>query len=580
MGIPVLTQTIVDGGLGLLPDSIDNVHVKVGVCSSGAAASLAGYSDTSVLVTALGVGPLVDCTAGALVTPTQGKAGRPVYCQRIVPAATGAQSAVTATRVASSTGVVATTGTALDSGQCKVKITRAGTRNTGAFQLSLDNGNTYAPEVTIPTAGTYAPTGTGFSITFDAGTYEVGDIFSFTATEPAFTSTELGTALDALLANPLEWSFLHVVGVPPPEMTSVTSAGTAPPVVGLTGTPNAYHNVRIEITTGGARGIAVFRWSVDGGTTWTSAVTTAAAVVLTGSGLTATFATGTDYATDNVYTAHSGKALRDRADMAKTKMTSAETASRYAFILLDAPPDMSDAVLIAAMDTFESVRVGIAAGPVRVISPISNRKLRRPFGWTAAARLAAIDPHRHPGEVAMGALADVTTTETSGSDFRDERKTEVLDVKRFLTSRTHIGFAGAYCTRGRLMAPAGSDYAQVMNRRVMDKTCRIARLGGMRFMNAALPVNPSSSTVQAGLPGAPGTLDERTARDIEGYIGGLLNASLLATRQVSQVQVQVNRTDNILSTATLRMKVRVTPLAYAETIEQELSLTNPALQLV
>lgn len=579
MSIPELQQTIVDGGLGLLPEGIDNVHVKLGVCSSGAAASLAGFGDTSVLAAALGNGPLVDATAGALVTPTQGRSGRPVYAQRIATTATGSQSSVTAARVGTSTGVVATTGNALDSGQVRVKISRAGSRNVGAFQLSFDAGNTYAPETTIPSGGTYAPPGAGFSVTFDTGTYDVGDVFSFTAFEPSYSSAELGTALDALLANPLEWAMVHLVGVVAPEMTSVTSAGTAPPVVSLTGTPNGYHNVRIEITTGGARGTAVFRWSADGGATWTSAVTTAATVVLTGTGLTAAFATGTDYATDNVYTAHAGKGLRDRADMAKTKMVAAEAVNRYAFALLDAPPDMSDAVLIAAMTGFESVRVAVAAGPVRIFSPLTNRKLRRPFAWSAAARIAATEPHIHPGWVRLGALVDVTTTETSGGDFRDERKTETLDALRFMTSRTFIGLAGAYVTRGRLMAPAGSDYESVQNRRVMDKASRIARAAGLPFLNEDLDVNPSTSTVQSGLPGAPGTLDEKKARDIETEINGKLRAALVATRQVSEVRVQVNRTDAILSTKRLRMKLRVTPKAYAETIEQELSLVNPALQL-
>lgn len=579
MGIPSLNQTIVDGGLGLLPDAIDNTHVKLGVCSAGATASLAGYGDTSVLATALGNGPLVECAAGALVTPTQGRSGRPVYAQRIATTATGSQSSVTAARVGSSTGVVATTGNALDSVQVRVKITRAGTRNTGAFQLSFDGGNTYAPETTIPSGGTYAPTGAGFSVTFDAGTYDVGDVFSFTAHEPSYSSAELGTALDALLTNPLEWAMVHLVGVVAPEMSPVTESGTTPPDVTLTGTPNGYHNVVIDITLGGARGTAEFRWSIDGGATWAaSGVATAASVTLTGTGLTAAFSTGTDYNVDNLYTAHAGKGLRDRADMAKAKMAAAEAVSRYAFALLDAPPDMSDAVLIAAMEGFESTRVAVAPGPVRVFSPLTNRKMRRPFGWSAAARIAAIDPHRHPGEVAMGALADVLVTDTAGGDFRDERKTETLDVKRFMTSRTWIGLAGAYVTRGRLMAPAGSDYAQVMNRRVMDKACRVARQGGMRFVNASLVVNPSTSTVPAGQPGAPGTIDEREARTIENYVAGLLNAALLATRQVSQVIVQVNRTDNLLSTSTLRMKVRLVPLAYAEYLEEELSLVNPALQ--
>ncbi len=75
-------------------------------------------------------------------------------------------------------------------------------------------------------------------------------------------------------------------------MSPVVSAGTAPPVVSLTGTPAANEQIVIAITTGGARGTAVFKWSSDGGATYTT-------------GLTANFATGTNYSTNNVYTSNS-----------------------------------------------------------------------------------------------------------------------------------------------------------------------------------------------------------------------------------------------------------------------------------
>jgi len=86
---------------------------------------------------------------------------------------------------------------------------------------------------------------------------------------------------------------------------TVVAAGTAPPVVSLSGsTPIAFYEIVVEITTGGARGTAVFRYSLDGGDTWTeSGVTTAATYLMPGTGVTLNFATGTDYSTDNVYTA-------------------------------------------------------------------------------------------------------------------------------------------------------------------------------------------------------------------------------------------------------------------------------------
>lgn len=85
-------------------------------------------------------------------------------------------------------------------------------------------------------------------------------------------------------------------------MGAVSSSGTTPPAITLSGTATKYVNLRIECTTLGARGVAVIRYSLDGGVTWTENVTTAATITLGDSGLTANYANATA-AVDNVWTA-------------------------------------------------------------------------------------------------------------------------------------------------------------------------------------------------------------------------------------------------------------------------------------
>lgn len=84
---------------------------------------------------------------------------------------------------------------------------------------------------------------------------------------------------------------------------AMDSSGTSPPIVFLTGSPASVFDFRIEVndTTGGVnRGQAKFRWSKDGGTNWTSGVTTAATVALGSTGITANFASAA-YTNNNVY---------------------------------------------------------------------------------------------------------------------------------------------------------------------------------------------------------------------------------------------------------------------------------------
>lgn len=110
-----------------------------------------------------------------------------------------------------------------------------------------------------------------------------------------------------LLTLPQDGSIPRFLGIPVfvsdrirSDHPTVVEAGTSPPDVTIAGEGNNA-DVRIEITTGGARGTAVFKYSLDGGASWATGITTAATVTLGSSGLEANFATGSNYSTDNVY---------------------------------------------------------------------------------------------------------------------------------------------------------------------------------------------------------------------------------------------------------------------------------------
>lgn len=87
---------------------------------------------------------------------------------------------------------------------------------------------------------------------------------------------------------------------------TVTSAGTTPPVLTVSGSPKGmYDQIRIECTTLGAFGTAVIKISLDGGVSFplTGVAVPVSGIVDRSSdlGLTFTFASGT-FATNNVYT--------------------------------------------------------------------------------------------------------------------------------------------------------------------------------------------------------------------------------------------------------------------------------------
>lgn len=110
----------------------------------------------------------------------------------------------------------------------------------------------------------------------------------------------------------------------PTLLSAVTSSGTTPPVVTVSGTPLVDGAFKLDIQTGGALATATFRWSKNGGVDWVqSAVATAATVVLPGTGITVAFAAGT-YAADNEY-AFTAQKIPARFFRTKSRLESAFT---------------------------------------------------------------------------------------------------------------------------------------------------------------------------------------------------------------------------------------------------------------
>lgn len=470
MPIPAVNVTIQDGALGQLPEATDNIHVKVGVSSVGAVNTLYSIGDPKLLKDTLGTGPLVESASHALAI-----AGGPVYLVRIAASVTGAVGAVTKT--GTGVGAIAIGGAPLDAYQLIVQVTRDGANlaaATGAFKYSLDGGDVFSPEIAIPTAGTYAVPDSGVTLTFTDGvgtSFAAGDRYVATATAPGFTSGDLATALNVLLADPREWGFVHVVGAPS------TAAGAA---------------------------------------------TLAAAV--------------------------------------DSFMAQAEANYRYAFAVLEAPDD-TDANLIAAFANFATPRVVVAAGYEELVSQITGRVSKRSSAWPVAARVSKVPISEDLGRVATGSLPGVASL------YRDEQATPGLDAQRFTTLRTIIGLQGFYVTNGKTMASTISDYQLLQFKRVMNRACKVARTGMLRFLNDSVRVDP-----------ATGRINELDARAIESYVGGQLKAALVSPRHASDASIAVKRDQNIISTSQLPVRIRVTPLGYAKDIEIDIGFRNPALE--
>lgn len=223
MTIPSITGTVLDGGLGTIPEDTTGDSLKIGVCSGGVAGTLYSYRGNAAqqVKTDLVDGPLVEATVHHLLKSE----GKTVHAMKMTSSVAGANGGVTKSNGSAPT--VSLAGTPLDDYQAIIRIASTGILGAGTFQVSLDGGDNYGPVLTIPAGGSYVIPNSGITATFAAGTYTAQDTFSWTSTAPGFSNTDFGNAFDSAAAIlTTKWGIAHLVGSGVDAAAALTLATT------------------------------------------------------------------------------------------------------------------------------------------------------------------------------------------------------------------------------------------------------------------------------------------------------------------------------------------------------------------
>lgn len=186
-----------DGQLGLA-GSPTNLPLVIGGSSLGSAATLYVEPDPNDALDELGFGPLTELGM-------QMPGG--FLALKLATSVAAANTAVTPVRIGTSVGTITVSGSALRDYRARVRIKETTEAlGSGKFDYSLDNGNTYSEEITIPTGGTYTMPDSGLTLTFTLQTgtpdFESGDYFTFSSTCAHWNTTNLSAGLTALLDSP------------------------------------------------------------------------------------------------------------------------------------------------------------------------------------------------------------------------------------------------------------------------------------------------------------------------------------------------------------------------------------------
>lgn len=210
-----VTHNVTDGLLGFATPTGDGLSVKIGVSPvvSDTPIIVTGDMDAAKIKSRLGLSPLAD----AVMDAVQFGAGR-VYCLPVSATTAGVISQVA--RTGDGGGSLTVDGIPTNAFSVIVKFTAQGGLNAAAFAASIDGGNSYSGEITVPVTGSYELEGTGLTLKFTEAeepdqkpsSFLVNDSYSFTTTAPAMTNGDIADAIDKLKTFNQEHEFCHIVG--------------------------------------------------------------------------------------------------------------------------------------------------------------------------------------------------------------------------------------------------------------------------------------------------------------------------------------------------------------------------------
>lgn len=204
MALPGVTQTVLDGQLGVSSSTGGPPPVFFGASSLGTANTLYSFAKPSDVISTLGDGELVEALCHTLAI-----AGGSVHAFK-----TAASVAAANTAVAQTGGGPAVTvaGSATNHFSFVGTIVLGGALGTATFTYSLDGGKNTSAVLTVPAGGSYVIPGTGLTLTFPAGTYVADEVYTFTSTPATYNSSDLTAAITAAINANEVWSFAVFTG--------------------------------------------------------------------------------------------------------------------------------------------------------------------------------------------------------------------------------------------------------------------------------------------------------------------------------------------------------------------------------
>lgn len=369
------------------------------------------------------------------------------------------------------------------------------------------------------------------------------------------------------------------------------NAGDGSLAVAAASKPYDRYNVVIEILYGGDLNEATFRYSLDGGDTWSDPITVPTGAPGTydipDTGITLEWTEGATPAADPPSFAAGDKwtftttapkmstvTVGDAVDVAiaspiafefqhivgesdsalwtavGTKMGAAAVNHEFTFAICETDyvadgESKADWVGSLGQESvgYADTRIAVSAGWAEMVCPLTGRTVVRNTaglltGWLAKLRKVSLSA----GRVREGSLPAITRLMPADINEADIL---ALDQARYITVRSFKGMAGFYFTNARMMASQVSDYRWLEWRRVMDLVCRDVRHAELQSIHDEA-TDASLAALRADMQRP---VDRRKAQGI-----------------ITDGKVRIPPGQDIIGTSTLETEVGIVPIGTIRTI--------------
>ena len=177
-----------------------------------------------------------------------------------------------------------------------------------------------------------------------------------------------------------------------------------------------------------------------------------------------------------------------------------------------------------------------------------------------AGRIASIPVQRNAGRVRDGALKPETFY-LAGKPI-EEVQSEIIELyeKRYITFRRYVGRTGYFIADDNLATSPTDDYAQIANRRVIDKAYRLCYDSLLDLMLDELELNED------------GTLQAPIIKAWEQKVEDAINRSMTASGELSSEDGEgcrcvIDPKQNVVATSKIELALKVRPHGYARYID-------------